>query len=298
MKKIRKKSKWWHDRHSNKRAKSTKKRKKICRTVQFQSNNILIQEKNKNEVRCTLPKNFSIIENSNVTIMSFNKLFDYIYKNRHTRKHIFMDLSQTESFTIDAIMFLLAIVNNLKQQYRVNLSFKGNSPQANAPKKIFDESGFYNYVKYLGEEELDKNDDNIQIVSGVKCNVKLAQRISDYVQAKLKMECKKLHFLYVMMIELMTNTNKQAYCKKSEIMDSKWFCYVRCTDDKTIAFSFLDTGAGIPSTIKKNFFEQIKSFASLQDTILMVSALNGEFRSQTSQGNRGKGIPKRMQQIS
>lgn len=239
-----------------------------------------------------MPEKFSIINNPDETIKSFNNLFSFISRKRHSIMKVFIDLSIIEFLTIDAIMFLLAIINNLKQQYKINLNFEGNSPKELESKKIFDESGFYNYVRYLGKDELDKNDDNIQIVSGVKCDNELAKRISDFVKKKINIEIKNLHFLYVMLIELMNNTNKHAYLERESLLNSKWFCYVRYIDNKTIAFSFLDTGAGIPTTIKRNFIEKIVSLGLSQDNILLKSALKGEFRSQTLQGYRGKGIPK------
>lgn len=141
-----------------------------------------------------MPEKFSIINNPDETIKSFNNLFSFISRKRHSLMKVFIDLSIIEFLTIDAIMFLLAIINNLKQQYKINLNFEGNSPKELESKKIFDESGFYNYVRYLGKDELDKNDDNIQIVSGVKCDNELAKRISDFVKKRLTLKLKTYIF--------------------------------------------------------------------------------------------------------
>lgn len=292
MKKLSKKLKRWNDSRSRKLAVHSKKKRKYSNIGHAYSKKLIAKSNKNKENIFVLPKRFSIIANSNETIKSFNNLFSFITQRRHSQMQVFIDLSTTEFLTIDAIMFLLAIINNLKQQYKINLSFKGNSPKVSEPKRIFTESGFYNYVKCLGKYELDRNEDNIQIVSGTRCDNKLAKRISDFVKNKLNIEIKKLHFLYVMMIELMNNTNKHAYSEKESLLNSKWFCYVRYINNGTIAFSFLDTGIGIPTTIKKRFFERLISLGTIQDHKLLISALNGDFRSQTLQGNRGKGIPK------
>src|SRR5699024_953534 len=100
----------------------------------------------------------------------------------------------------------------------------------------------------------------------------------------------KLHFLYDILYEMMINTNEHAYSSDTFLLNN-WYVYVALEDEK-VKFSFLDTGIGIPKTVNKNFFEKINLLGLKNDAELILSALNGEFKTATKQVYRGKGLPK------
>ena len=85
----------------------------------------------------------------------------------------------------------------------------------------------------------------------------------------------------------MTNTTQHAYNTRFNSLNS-WYLYAESLQDK-VRFVFLDTGLGIPTTVKKNFFEKILPLS--KDCELIKSALKGDYRTQTKQKNRGKGLP-------
>lgn len=59
----------------------------------------------------------------------------------------------------------------------------------------------------------------------------------------------------------------------------------------------MDTGLGIPKTIRKNWAEKMTELLKKlplmksKDSTLLRSVLNGDFRTQTKEKYRGKGIP-------
>lgn len=85
----------------------------------------------------------------------------------------------------------------------------------------------------------------------------------------------------------MLNTCQHAYNEGLKQTNS-WYLYVE-NDGKKIKFTFLDTGQGIPSTVKKKFWERI---LKKSDSEIISSALNGDFRTNTGYKYRGKGLPK------
>ena len=291
MKKIKNKKKKWLDYRSRKISLKYREynRKKVSIVINYD------RIKYNNELKryeFFTPNNFSFIDNPNETITFFNDIFNFVSKNTRNKRDIFINSVKTEKLTIDAIMFLIAIINNLNVSIKKNLSFAGNEPVSKEAKDDFKESGFYKYVKKIGNSPIDKNDNDIQIVSGNICDVNLAQRISDFIQKRTKIDISKLRFIYVMMIELMSNTHKHAYNDTEELLNSRWFCFVKYLDADRIAFSFLDTGLGIPTTIRKNFLEKINLLGISTDNDFLCSVLNGDFRTATKKEYRGKGIPK------
>ena len=292
MKKVSIKRKKWLDRRSkkiainyNKHFIKSKTKVKNSKFTTYYNNTIKKYE-------FFTPQNFSFINNPNETILFFNKIFDFILKKTRKSRDIFINTNRTDKLTIDAIMFLIAIINNINFNIKQNLNFSGNEPLCKEAKNEFKESGFYKYVKRIIDAPIDRNENNIQIVSGRVCDVKLAQRISDFIQNKTNVQLSKLRFIYVMMIELMSNTHKHAYNNSDNVLNSRWFCFVKFIKDGKFSFSFLDTGLGIPTTIRKNFLERINILGLKTDNDYLCSVLNGDFRTSTNKEYRGKGIPK------
>ena len=188
-------------------------------------------------------------------------------------------------------MYLLAILNNIKCVNN-KFSVSGNEPRDAGIKKMFIESGFYSYVKYKGNQPLTKNTDTIQILTGYNTDTNLAKQMSDFAIAKMNVSKSQCRFLYIMMIELMSNTIKHAY-NDEETMNRCWYCYSEYNrDEDSIAFTFVDTGEGIPSTVRKNFAEKLDILKIYGEDKYVISALNGKFRTSTLQSHRGKGLPK------
>lgn len=239
------------------------------------------------------PLNFSLVGNFEETSAFFNKIISFITNEKNYGKKIFIDISKISNLTIDALMYLLAIVNNLSANFKGKYSFSGNAPADPNARKLFTESGFYQFVEYQGDEPLTKNNDNVQIMSGENCDTDLAKRLSDFVCEKANVNKRCCSFLYNMVIELMSNTHKHAYPDENAgLLHSRWYCFAEYDKQDTVSFSFMDTGAGIPSTVKKKFSEKIDFLHLKGEHKYVVSALDGEFRTSTNKVYRGKGLPK------
>lgn len=93
-----------------------------------------------------------------------------------------------------------------------------------------------------------------------------------------------------MFIELMNNVKQHAFGTedKKEAAFCNWYTYAEDIGHE-LRFVFLDTGKGIPETIRKNFWERLPLLGT--DARFIASALEGAFRTDTGDRHRGKGLP-------
>lgn len=239
-----------------------------------------------------VPLEFSFIKNPDETTGFFNSLLAFIADKKHFGRHLFIDISDVHLLTTDALMYLLAVINNLGKEYTNHYTISGNAPKDPVVKKLFTESGFYHFVRHQKDLSVLRNTDNLRIVSGEKTEPTVAKHVVDFTCDKLGVGRKETTFLYNMLIELMSNSHKHAYNEGIDILQPRWYCFADCTTkSQAITFTFMDIGEGIPATVRKNFIEKIDLLRIKGDNKYVISALCGEFRSETSHAYRGKGLP-------
>lgn len=265
-----------------KNAKRNKYREKYIKISELKSHNF-----SSKTIKLEAPICFSFIQNTKETTDFFDKMIKDIEKNNF--KNFFIDISKIEILTTDALMYLLAILKNIKGNFHG--TFAGNTPNNEKVKRQFIESGFYRHVQHRKDIKLYSTSDNIKISNGHLCDTNIAKQISDFVAKKASVSITKCQFLYIMIIELMSNTHKHAYNNNNSLFP-QWYCYVEYIYNDIIRFTFMDTGAGIPSTVRKNFMERIDLLKIRGEDRYVISALNGEFRTSTGHAYRGKGLPK------
>lgn len=242
--------------------------------------------KEKNELIFTAHKNFSIINNPKDNINYFNNIIRMI-SNKYTQKtNVFFDISPVEEISIDAIMYMLAVVKNTKIAH----NSKGNLPKDKIAAELFIQSGFLKYVNNFKNIVTPNSENNIQIKMNQNPdnNRKICKEILQFLIKKLKIKKESLKFLYNMLSELMLNTNEHAYNSSNELL-TYWYLFIEL-ETNIVKISFLDTGDGIPYTINRKFHEKL---GIVKDADLIISALEGNFkRTKTQKAYRGKGLPK------
>ncbi|MBQ8299700.1 MAG: hypothetical protein IJX99_07630 [Clostridia bacterium] len=280
----------WKKRRDQKILKSKSKR----RPKKKKSTNVLItpRENISALIPFEAPRNFSFKNNDEETINFFNMVLNYVklnIKKRKKKKGIFVDISNVENLTIDSLMYLIAVIKNLKNIYRNNYKFSGNFPSEKEVRELLLESGFLNYVKTNVEFELKPISNNIQIRSGTNVDTDVVKDILDFIIENVGIAKNRLGIIYDMLIELMSNTKNHAYNSENIFLNS-WYIFLEIKDGK-LKFSFLDIGDGIPNTVHKTLSEKLKIGEKKNDSYYILSALNGEFRTSTNIKNRGKGLP-------
>lgn len=290
MKKLSLKQKRWNIAKSNKAIRQLSKRKKKKKNVKQSSETYNLSKRH--IIRA--PKNLSLNNNEEETINFFEMALE-VGKTCSVNHSIYFDLQYIENITADAVMYIIAFINNFKRLKILNIHIAGNLPQNDSAKLFLEDVGFYNYVSGLKSTHSPNNKERIQISHGQNSDGELAGKICDFVNDIMgKKDLLITKRLYPMIIELMTNTKQHAYNKnnKSSIMECNWYIFSEKLDD-CIKFVFLDTGVGIPSTLWYNYREKLsKLFSGHQsDAAFISSALQGEFRTETKKSNRGKGLP-------
>lgn len=272
------------------RTKREKKRKNRIKNSQnfSKSTAYSFYDKKNQEFKFTAPETFSIMNNPSATIEYFNDVINKINEKFHHKLTINFSLQNVKNITIDAIMYMLAITKNTKKNHNT----KGSYPIDNNAKALFMNSGFLKYV-YSNKNIINPSpneDIQIRMSNNSNQNAITCKEINSIIIEKYKIERKKLQFLYDILYEMMINTNEHAYNSKTFLLNN-WYVYVALESDR-VKFSFLDTGIGIPNTVNKNFVEKINILGIKTDAELIVSALNGKFKTSTKQVYRGKGLPK------
>jgi len=236
------------------------------------------------------PKNFSIINNPSEVLAFFDKLLIMIEE----KVAVNLKMEDVDEITPDAILYLLSIFKEIEHS-GIESSIKGNAPVNQKCKELFVKSGFYRYVKQHKKNNFE--DKSIfTIKEGTNCLSSVAKDVISYVRKHLDMEDKPTKMtkdVYAIIIESMTNTFNHSSIDKDK---AKWYLMAYHTQDE-VHFTFLDSGLGIPKTLQTNFMDTIHMLKSLhitKDHQLILSALNGDFRTATKENKRGKGLPKIM----
>mgnify|MGYP001428735598 CR=1 FL=1 len=83
-------------------------------------------------IQANAPHNFSISRNTEQTIGFFNSIISGIRNARH-KVDVYFNLEDVRELTIDSIMYLLAVLYNMKTTPRVQYITHGNYPRVLLP---------------------------------------------------------------------------------------------------------------------------------------------------------------------
>ncbi|MBM2834590.1 MAG: hypothetical protein HW406_1751 [Candidatus Brocadiaceae bacterium] len=265
--------------------------KKIRRIKRNTQNNTRAQklfkniQKGKKSVFVAEP-NLSIVHNPIDTINFFAKIMNSISSCIPT----YIDVSNVNMITIDALLYLLAIIDKMKFE-QIPIHIQGNLPKDPVANEIFAKSGFLKYVKSRSPS-IASSDDCVQIYDGSNADSQIAKKLCLFAMDKLNVDRNSTKGLFVIVMEIVSNTKHHAYSASANL--PKWYAYAWYNkNSREISFAIMDTGLGIPNTIRKNWAEKMSELLRMksQDSALLKSVLKGDFRTQTKEKYRGKGIP-------
>ena len=284
------KCKLWRDRHSRalyKRRNSQRLQKKTVK---------ILYENGGRRVIITVPKVFSFVKNTEGT-MQFIEQFKKIVVESEKRTHIHVDSRSVKVVSVDALIYLLASIDNSKE-FKQH-TYTGSFPKNKTARRTYIESGFIKYVQTysIKNSQIPQPTRKMRIERGMKNDSTVIKDICDFVRNTLGFESiKSTAGLYTMLIELLSNAVLHAYESES-FLKGKWYIYAEQVHDY-VRLVFADTGRGIPETVRKTFSEKVASIIkkvlpinnNLKDGLLIESALLGEFRTNTKERHRGNGL--------
>ena len=289
MKKLSNRQKKWQIAHAKKELRRRTKKNRLA-SRRCQAKNVYKKGKDDNICPLVAPKKLSLFEGQEDTLAFFKDAFNTICECRENRE-LWFDLSAVEVVTPDAIMYLIALIKNTRRLKEKHLKCSGNLPGNIEAKKAFEEAGFFDYVNRLDNTNSISGDNGLRISHGHESDGALAGSICDFVHRSTETSRHETKRLFSMIIELMTNTKQHAYPDKHSMMNEHWYIFAE-NRENGVHFVFLDTGDGIPDTVRKSFTEIIRGWMVKSDDAKMIaSALRGEFRTETKQDYRGKGLP-------
>lgn len=280
------KQKKWHDQRCKKYRNKWYGHDKRIRSFRIPDSGVSEISYNRNHQSVAeMPADFSFIHNAEETIVYFDALISIIMK-RIFKQKFFIDAKNVKEVTTEALIYMIAIVYNIKANRPLQYEFEGNLPITKTAKDVFQNSGYLNYFK-MKKLRMPDSSSRVQIVSGKNVEPETAKRICDFVIDKLGATRSRINVLYATLIELMSNTAKHAYRDNKSGMIARWYLHALYGDNK-ITISFVDTGEGIPGTLKKKFLEKV---FSISDSRLIQLSLTESGRSETGLPNRGRGLP-------
>lgn len=266
--------------------------KKNRKSIIIKKTYVSSEKINSNDIKLVTlvpPKTFSLTENTEETMQFFMSFAKNIGEQKEGTVFL-VDSKSVEYVTVDALIYLIAILENRVTNYRKKYNFIGNYPEDKEANRVYQESGFNKYVQSK-RKNLPKSNEKMHIVSGLKNDPEIAREFCDFVIRTLGKTRKDTMPLQTILIELMSNVFHHAY-EKNSFMAKRWYLYAEHFEDY-VRFVFVDTGQGIAKTVRKNFKEIIGSILGLKpkDSKLIGSTFSGELkRSATGESFRGNGL--------
>lgn len=233
------------------------------------------------------PNDMSFINNTDEVLQYFKEAQEYF----HDKEKVEFNIKDITNLSPDTITLMIANLND--PFFTKNGRYRGMAPDDEKLKKLFLESGFYNYVstsnlnKKLSRNMLHKEAD-------YKVRPGIAKDACIYGMKHALDSIKPFEPLYEILIECMQNTNNHA--SSNEKQRHKWWLFVYNDEESGVSkYSFLDLGVGIfESLALKNLLRRTaKDVGLLPNTHFVKDLLNGKIQSRVAKDNeiRGKGIP-------
>lgn len=218
-------------------------------------------------------------------------------------------MTNVQDLGIETLLYIISLDKIYKE--KIKMSLKISIPIKNELKYKMIVSGFIKYFKpNVKINEIDE-DSIFPICDGAtnkfnnKDDGETCGEAVDFAKKFVtqdKHKDKIYRLLYVSLAELMLNTEHHAYDEtdeitydedeenKREIIINNWYLFA-VQLEMGIAFYFFDNGKGINKTARKKIVDKAYGLIGLEQTNILKSVLEGDFRSKTGLPNRGKGLP-------
>ncbi|MCL5027481.1 MAG: hypothetical protein M1480_00525 [Bacteroidetes bacterium] len=244
-------------------------------------------EKNPEILYLIAPQNFSLSKLSYIeaTLKFFNKLDSGV----HRYNSVFLNMENITFLSEDAILYLLSRLHAYKIMYP-NYSVSGNFPNDKTCEKLLLDSNFTKYIITKRKPKIN-NKEIFPIRDGIDSDGEILGEVLNFIESKIDLSEDNSFDMYGPMLECLTNSKNHAYNNSMSKLHRWWLIAIPDKNHKKVHYTSLDNGLGIPTTINKKFADIVKSFVSNKDPDLIISALNGEFRTRTGKVERGKGLP-------
>lgn len=231
------------------------------------------------------PSRFSFINNTNAVLLYFNDISDFISK----KQSVNVDISEIKELSPDVITLMMA---KLSEKRSKKVGLKGNAPKNPVLKKMFVESGLYNFVTSFGRKTVSLN--NKLWKHSTNSTVK------GEIAAQAAKACKEMFLanginydtdsLYNLLVEAMSNTLNHANNNNPNV--NWWLYYYHDQASNTLKYSFIDLGIGIFKSASFDSYKEVIKHVYQGNKILVKPFLEGKIISsrKTDHAISGKGV--------
>jgi hypothetical protein len=226
-------------------------------------------------------------------------------KDISTIKNIKINLENITEIDIGGISLLLAKINEISKSLRVRIW--GTSPNDLICRRVFDESGFLDYMTDLSGQKFEKRSDNY--LFNVGSDKTANERVGKSIKSAMKyLTDREQHFqpVYSIIQEMCSNSvewaNSPGGKNKNWLLGINYSQYPHALlsenengiekNNRFVAFTLTDIGFGILNTIKRKFGTYIaETLKMTRDTEILNRAFERKYESRTGEANRNRGLP-------
>lgn len=240
---------------------------------------------NAQHITITLPVDFRLLENMENVLAVIKRLYTYC-SNTTIRYRIFVDMTNVIKIDIGAISIMLAVVNTCKKRNFVY----GNYPNDNLCATFFENSGFLDHMKVLQGRHIDKTSKNLMIQRGFDktSNKRIGEEVRKVVKHLTGTE-NTYRPVFSIIQEMCANSVEHANLNKE---DKNWLVTL-CYMDNKVAFTMIDLGMGIISTLRKKIPQLFKDTLMFKGNVgTLFGVFDKKYQSSTFDENRNKGLPR------
>lgn len=215
---------------------------------------ILLKHESFYHLKLIVPSNFDIIDNV-VEVMTFLDRFRRIIMSGD--KEIFLDMKNVKIMKTPSLLYMLAILNEAKKK-KIRYSLVGKIPEDETDKYILESSGFYHFMKAHRKGDIKENTSIMAICYGVESDSGKMQELYAFLLRSIKLvrESTTQKYVFKVLAEMMTNTKEHAYDENDKIPNG-WFMFAHKISETSVEITFLDTGVGIPTTVRKRLKDNL-----------------------------------------
>lgn len=234
----------------------------------------------------TAPKRFSFINNTNEVLSYFNNATSEMKYG----KSVYLDIADISELTPDTIVLLLAHLGEKKEGKKA--MFGGNAPSNENLKKIFTESGIYEFVKSRGKKDVSVRNRLWKHSKNKKINGQIAYEAielgKNLINKDRWVDISDLQ--YNLLTEAMSNTVHHADKVTSSL---NWWMYTYLDEKEGVCkYCLVDLGIGIfKSASFVNYRKTLSNFVGGNKS-LVKPFLDGKIVSSRKVDHQlsGKGI--------
>jgi hypothetical protein len=237
-----------------------------------------------NYAEITAPPNFSLVNHPDDLIDFLEHLRVLVFQ----RNNVVIDLSKIVDVTNDALIAMLAVINDQKSKKHLNVTvYKPNDTNV---QERFMESGISEQIPSL-QGLTPPNLGRIRQINGLRADLKKANELIGFATRKIFGQKRSLKDVQRVFSECIDNTAGHANPEKQ--LSEMWWATVFCDLKKGVAyFSLLDNGIGIFESLKMQWPKELGLFVKYRtNTALLKAIFEGEVLSRTGLSNRGNGLP-------